>query len=290
MRFAVCTIVPVVFAALIAVGCGPPITPPPTPRQGDAATRGHGDPTPTASPRTPTPLPPTSRSTLRVPTASPTRVVPLSAGGVIRFCGVSSFAWTIEKALARSAQPPADAWSCLKSEGFTTIVRQNIESDDGGEKAAVEAAGMTYIGRYRIRDQTAYSPEMIETMMNDIVARLRRGERILVHDLGGRGRMGFWEAAFLMWAGWPSRDAIDRYVEFGWKIDCTKGGNGQMQGINEIAATLAQPSYYPRVDSYGTSWENCPRPAYMDGWDYGAIVWPVARNMMATPQDNYQSW
>jgi hypothetical protein len=198
-----------------------------------------------------------------------------AVSGPIAFCGIDNFAWTVDGALARSAQPPAAAWSCLKQRGLTTIVRQNIEGGDSAERQAVQQAGMIYLGQYQIVDQTAYSPAQLSDLLNDIVTRITRGERILVHDAGGRGRMGFWEAAFLLWDGWSSRDAIDRYIQFGWKIECAKGGNGQMQGINEIAAALGQPAYYPAEDAYGTPWNNCPRPQYMSGWDYREVRWPA---------------
>jgi hypothetical protein len=194
----------------------------------------------------------------------------------IDFCGIANFAWTIDGALARSAQPPHAAWLCLREQGFTTIIRQNIEGNQG-EQSAVEQAGMQYVGSYTIPDQTAYAPAMLQAMIHDVVARLGHGERILVHDSGGRGRMGFWEATFLMWDGWSLRETIDRNIAFGWKIECAKGGNGQMQGLNEIAAAFEQPPYYPAEDSYGTAWKNCPRPTYMADWDYGTIRWPEER-------------
>jgi hypothetical protein len=197
---------------------------------------------------------------------------------VIDFCGINNFAWTIGNALARSAQPPPDTFDCLAANGFTTIIRQNTDDfwfPPGHEQATVEALGMTYLDAYGLPDQTAYSPVKLQAMLQDVVARLKAGERILVHDAGGRGRMGFWEAAFMMWDGWTSVSAIDRYIEFGWKIDCNKGGNGQMQGINEIASALGKPTYYPAKDSYGTPWNNCPRPGYMNGWNYATLQWPA---------------
>ena len=133
---------------------------------------------------------------------------------------------------------------------------------------------MQYIGRYGIPDDTAYPPVQLEAMLQDVVTRLRRGERILVHDAGGRGRMGMWEATFLLWDGWSSREAMERYVAFGWKIGCENGGNGQMQAMAEIAAAFGQPAYYPARDTDGRRWTNCARPSYMAGWDYGRVRWP----------------
>jgi hypothetical protein len=193
----------------------------------------------------------------------------------IDVCGIANFAWTIEPILARSAQPPVTAWTCLRDQGFTTVMRQNPEGDIGLEGQLVAASGMHYIEDYAIADQTAYSPAQLEAMLHDVVTRLRAGEHILVHDAGGRGRIGWWETAFLLWDGWPAREAMERYIRLGWKIECSKGGNGQMQAINEVAIALGQPPYYPQRDSYGTAWMDCPRPHYMAGWDYATIRWPA---------------
>lgn len=213
-----------------------------------------------------------------IPRALAPATPPPGQPATVDVCGIPNFAWTIDGTLARSAQPPDAAWQCLHERGFTTIIRQNPEDNPEREQRAVQQIGMEYIGDYAIPDQTTYSPEMLETMLHDVVERLRQGQRILVHDAGGRGRMGFWEAAFLMWDGWSSQDAIDRYIAFGWKIDCNKGGNGQMQAINEIATALGQPTYYPARDSYGTPWKQCRRPAYMRSWNYAGIDWPAGGN------------
>lgn len=225
-------------------------------------------------------------------TYTPTPTVTFPYTGVISFCGIPNFAWTIGNALARSAQPSGTAWQCLKQKGFTTIVRQNIEDDDGSEKSAVESLGMQYLGADEISDDTAYHPDMLQAMMEDVILRLKRGERILVHDSGGRGRMGLWETTFLLWDGWTSKDALDRYVAFGWKlnggpgyecpgsgIDPTdlNGSNGQYQAIQIIAQALGQPSYDPSPDTYGNVWANCPWPDYMSGWNYNTMQWPVGK-------------
>lgn len=213
----------------------------------------------------------------RVPLTWPAPATPERRGltsDVVDVCGVANFAWTIEPILARSAQPSPAAWVCLRERGFTTIIRQNPEGDSGLEGRLAAALGMRYIGDYAIADQTAYSPAQLEAMLHDVVTRLQAGERILVHDSGGRGRIGWWETAFLLWDGWPMREAMERYIRLGWKIECNKGGNGQMQAINEVALALGQSPYIPPRDSYGTAWMDCPRPRYMTGWDYATIRWP----------------
>lgn len=195
--------------------------------------------------------------------------------GFVPMCDVDNFAWTVPERLARSAQPPDDAWTCLRGRGFTTVVRQNLEGGDEAERRGATDAGLFYVGDYQLDNDTVYPPDRIGAMLDDVVERMRRGEVVLVHDAGGRGRMGFWEATFLLWDGWSSREAVDRFVSFGVKIDCSKGGNGQMQAIGEIAAAAGQTPYVPTHDVYGTPWLGCARPAYMAGWDYATIRWPA---------------
>ena len=47
--------------------------------------------------------------------------------------------------------------------------------------------------------------------------------------------------------------------------------NGQVQALAEIAQAIDGQPYFPVLDEYGTVWANCPRPAYMEGWDYSAL-------------------
>lgn len=231
---------------------------------------------------------------------------PLCPRAAIDLCGIPNFEWTIGNALARSGQPAnssansSNVWRCLKNQGFTTIINQRSNEGtytDTAEKNAVQAEGMAYIGAYRIIDNTTYSPAMLQTMMADVVSRVKKGERILVHDAGGRGRMGLWEAAFMMWDGWTSIDAINRFDLFGWKINgvsdygsnfaCpqlddpqkgdprAKGSNGQFQAIQSIAQDLGHPTHDPSPDTYGNRWANCGRPSYMLGYNYGNLSWPA---------------
>jgi hypothetical protein len=214
---------------------------------------------------------------------------------VIPFCGVDNFGWTVVNALARSAQPQPPAWQCLREHGFTTIVQQNVETDPAAERALVESTGMQWVGDYGLADQTAYAPEVLGAMLQNVVARMRAGERILVHDSGGRGRIGMWEAAFLLWDGWRGREVMERYVGFGWKIngvsdfgygyECpgstpdgdpasAKGSNGQFQAMQALIQARGDAPYDPSPDRYGNRWRDCGWPEYMRGWDYTAVDWP----------------
>jgi hypothetical protein len=215
--------------------------------------------------------------------------------GAIPFCGIDTFAWTVGNALARSAQPPPTAWRCLRQAGFTTVVQQNTDGPRDAERVLVQAVGMSWIGDHAIADQTAYSPTALSAILEDVVGRVRAGERILVHDAGGRGRLGFWETAFLLWDGWTSEDALARYVQLGWKVNgvsdfgagyecpdtalnhdptAAKGSNGQFQAIHALIESVGQPPSDPSPDLYGNRWQQCGWPAYMQGWDYSAVAWP----------------
>lgn len=223
------------------------------------------------------------------PTAASTPAPSPSPGGskTPSLCGVGNFAWTKTNVLARGAQPTVAQVACLKQNGFTTFIRQNPETanntSESAEQAAVEASPpATYIGLYKIPNDTVYSPVMLDAMMDDVVARLAQGEKILVHDAAGRGRMGFWDATYLLWDGYgtAAQTIEDRYLAkalpfLGAKIGCQAGGNGQVQVLAEISQLLTGITYFPQVDEYGTTWANCVRPAYMNGWDYSTITWPA---------------
>jgi hypothetical protein len=217
------------------------------------------------------------------------------SSGVVPYCDIDVFAWTIGNRLARSAQPPRSAWQCLRDRGFTTIVIQNMDTVPTFERSTVEGLGMTWIDAYAIPDQTAYAPRQLQTLLNDVVTRLRVGEKILLHDAGGRGRLGFWETTFLLWDGWPAPNALNRYTALGWKIngvsdlgpgyECpdstpdrdpgsAKGSNGQFQAMQAIVASLGQPPFDPSPDQYGNIWRGCDWPPYMADWDYSSMVWP----------------
>jgi hypothetical protein len=100
---------------------------------------------------------------------------------------------------------------------------------------------------------------------------------VLVHDAAGRGRMGFWDAVYLMRRSMSPQQAIEGYylakvLHFqGAKIGCQDGGNGQVQALSEIALAISGEPYLPQVDQYGTTWQDCPRPGYMEGWNYGPM-------------------
>lgn len=218
---------------------------------------------------------------------TPTPTIPVSSTPTpssISNCGITNFAWTKVNQLARGAQPTTSQIACLGQNGFTTIIRQNQATEtatsESAEQTAAQNAGMTYIGAYKLTDDTAYSPQTLQTMITDIVNRLNSGERILVHDTAGRGRMGFWDATFLMWDSMTAQQAIEnRYLAKalpfdGAKIDCANGGNGQVQALADISQFLKGTRYLPQVDEYGTAWANCPKPSYMSAWDYSSIVWP----------------
>jgi protein tyrosine phosphatase (PTP) superfamily phosphohydrolase (DUF442 family) len=187
-----------------------------------------------------------------------------------RDCEVSNFAWTDSGVVARSAQPSAESLTCLRDAGFAAVVNLRHEYPGYDEEAAVEAAGMEYLS-LPIVDDTAPSPSQVTEYMAFIDAHAP----VLTHCASGRGRAGTMEGIYLLWKGWTTANVFDRYMDFGAKIDCENGGNGQIQALHEIGLLLGRGDAWPEgQDSYGNVWEDCPRPAYMAGWDYSTVEFP----------------
>lgn len=268
------------------------------------------EPTPTQSwpTQTITPTRTITPSRTPSPTSAATNTFPctgfLCPRSTATLCSVPNFAWTVGNAFARGGQPPSSSWTCLKQAGFDMVI--NLRAAGGGytdtsERSSVEGAGMVYVGsskvsdltgrQYAIIDNTMFHPSVLQAMMEEIVTRLKEGKTIFVHDSGGRGRTGFVEATFLMWDGWSSKDALDRFDAFRWKINgvatgegpacpasandtTAKGSNGQFQAIQLLALALGETAYDPSPDTWGNRWANCPWPTYMNGWDYVSIQWP----------------
>lgn len=99
----------------------------------------------------------------------------------------------------------------------------------------------------------------------------------LARDAAGRGRAGFWDAVYATRRGRSSAEAIEgaylgKALPFaGTGLACAEGGHGQARALAEISASLAGEAYWPVEDGYGAAWSGCPRPAYLDGWDYASL-------------------
>jgi hypothetical protein len=196
----------------------------------------------------------------------------------VPLCGLENAAWTVEARLLRAGRPRLDEFDCLAQAGVGVVVDQLPDGErDPAEAETAAKAGIEYLN-LGLPDDTAPSPALLKEWLDTVDERLAQGKVVLVHDAAGRGRIGFWEAAYLMHKGTPAQQAIeDRYLGKalpfkGAKIGCADGGNGQVQALAEVATALGQPPYTPAVDEYGTTWGNCPRPAYMEGWDYRRAV------------------
>jgi LysM repeat protein len=275
---------------IVAVTSEPTQPPPTDAAPGDTPTAVSTEaPAPTASPLptdAPTALPsPTSTTaapteTVAVPTGTPLpepspTIAPV---GDPLNCAVPNIAWSAPGQLLRGGRPEAHAFACLAAAGVDTLVDQRPPGEDLLDEPLLAAeAGLEYINA-GIADDTAPSPAMLRIWIDTVAARLAEGKVVLVHDAAGRGRMGFWDAVFFMRNGSGAAAAIeDRYLAKalpfdGAKIGCTDGGRGQVQALAEVAAILTGAAYYPAVDEYGTAWANCPRPGYMDGWDYSTVL------------------
>jgi protein-tyrosine phosphatase len=189
------------------------------------------------------------------------------------FCAVRNFAWTEPRMLARGAQPSAASLACFRKAGFGSVVNLRQETPEYDEAAVVRALGMNYL-LIAIVDDTAPSPAQVTEYMGFVVDHFSSSP-VLTHDAAGRGRMGFMDGVYLLWRGWPTARVFERYIEFGAKIDCENGGNGQIQALREIGIILGRGEAWPaRKDHYRNSWNNCPRPDYMSQWDYSTVVFP----------------
>jgi hypothetical protein len=193
-------------------------------------------------------------------------------------CDAENIAWTVPGKLLRGGQPSASGLECLAKNGVDVVVDQRTPAEAGSNYAVqATSAGLEYIN-LGIPDDTAPSPEVLAQWLDTVNDKLAQGDVVLVHDAGGRGRMGFWEAVYLMAEeGLSPSAAIDGYyvgqqLPFdGAKIGCDDGGQGQVQALAEIAQAISGEAYYPAADEQGTAWADCPRPAYMEGWDYSAL-------------------
>ena len=211
--------------------------------------------------------------------ASVTRAPPTAAPVPdISSCDVSNLMWTVPGRLLRGGRPSEAGMACLAAAGVDVLVDQRPPDEAGGGFAGqAAAAGLEYIN-LGIPDDTAPSPSMLGQWLDTVSGKLAEGKVVLIHDAAGRGRMGLWDAVYRMtYGGLSPQAAIDGYyvgfsVPFrGAKIDCGNGGRGQVQALAEIAEALTGQPYYPPADEYGNGWANCPRPAYMQGWDYSTL-------------------
>ena len=194
-------------------------------------------------------------------------------------CKTDMLAWTVPGQLLRGAAPTLTGMRCLKAAGVDVLADQRPPAEAGWlYRPMARLVSLDYLNLLGIPDDTAPSPATLRAWLDTVAARLEAGDVVLVHDGAGRGRLGFWDAVYRMTNGGLSpQAAIGGYyvgTELpldGAKIGCQDGGNGQVQALAEIAQHLGGSPYYPTIDEHDTPWENCPRPAYMDGWDYATI-------------------
>jgi hypothetical protein len=198
--------------------------------------------------------------------------------GGLAACGVANLAWSEPGRLLRGGEPAAAGLECLAQNGVDVLIDQRMPAEDEVNEAALaREAGMEY-ANLGVPDDTAPSPDMLRAWLEVVGANLQAGRVVLVHDAGGRGRMGFWDAVYAMRQGRPAAVAIEGaylgkdYPFDGAKIGCQDGGNGQVQALAEISAALTGEPYWPAEDEYGTVWADCPRPAYMEGWSYEGVL------------------
>jgi hypothetical protein len=220
---------------------------------------------------------PTASRTTAAPSATASAAPAATASPGVLSCDANNLTWTVPGRLLRGGRPSPAGIDCLARHGVSVIIDQRVALEDSiNEPELARQAGIEYIN-LGVPDDTAPSPGMLGQWLATVNSHLAAGRVVLVHDAAGRGRMGFWDAVYLMRQGMSPEQAIEGYylaksLPFqGAKIGCADGGNGQVQALAEISQALTGQPYYPQVDEYGTGWQACPRPAYMDGWDYAPM-------------------
>jgi len=188
-------------------------------------------------------------------------------------CGMSNFGWVEEGILARSRQPSLDAFQCLRDTyGIRAVV--NLRAENNAEEDAVRALGMEYL-YLPIVDDTAPTPEQVQQFL-DFAAEMRtQGKPILAHCASGRGRVGTMAAMYRLSRCSGVQESLEEALTCGMKSDCTNGGNGQIQAINNLAKTHGKGEWWPEGF-------NCPHDS---PYDYSGVVFP-SESPTPTPDPN----
>ena len=123
----------------------------------------------------------------------------------------------VDDALYRGAQPVGHDFTDLKALGVKTVVNLTSDDADPNEKAATEAAGMTYV-------QIPMSTRIVPTkeqlaqflaLVNDPAA-----QPVYVHCVGGRHRTGVMTAAYRMThEGWTGDKAFQEMKQYKFGAD-----------------------------------------------------------------------
>lgn len=136
---------------------------------------------------------------------------------------LSNFYWIIENELAGMSMPTAaraylyldDADLAAKEEmerEFEELGRYGIHAvvtltENPLSKQALKEAGFEYL-HLPVPDMTAPTQSQIQEFIEFTCRHLEAGKAVVVHCLGGSGRTGTMLACYLVYKGYPPREAI----------------------------------------------------------------------------------
>jgi len=123
----------------------------------------------------------------------------------------------VDAALYRGAQPSGQDFVDLKALGVKTIVDLTSDDTDPHEKAASEAAGITYI-RIPMNTHTVPTAAQLEQFLN--IVNDPASQPVYVHCVGGRHRTGVVTAAYRMThEGWTGEQAFREMKQYNFGAD-----------------------------------------------------------------------
>jgi protein tyrosine/serine phosphatase len=123
----------------------------------------------------------------------------------------------VDATLYRGAQPSGHDFADLKALGVKTIVDLTGDDTDPHEKAASEAAGMTYV---RIPMNTHIAPTAAQLQQFLNIVNDPASQPVYVHCVGGRHRTGVMTAAYrISHEGWTGEQAFREMKQYNFGAD-----------------------------------------------------------------------
>lgn len=156
---------------------------------------------------------------------------------------VPNFGWAEKGALARSGQPSPEGYRILRDKyNIRGVV--NLREEDNSEEAVVKSLGMTYF-HIPVPDDYAPSPQHVTWFFQFVRAMNRQGKAVLVHCKAGVGRTGTMVALYRLEQGHPVEHALREALQWGMSTSPQHSGREQLAAINEYAADLGRPAWFP---------------------------------------------
>jgi protein-tyrosine phosphatase len=119
------------------------------------------------------------------------------------------------------------------------VVNLRKESDE--DEAAAKAAGMRFL-HLAIEDGAPPTPEQVKRFFGFAKEARAKKQVVLWHCAGGIGRTGIFAAMLRLKSGWSTKDAVTEMFKMGLNYDQAVF---QLPALNNFAAALHKPTYYP---------------------------------------------